>query len=119
MKFMNAEDAESHAEKKRILAKGSSGTKMNSHRTVIPRATARKRNLQDSDVIIKLKNRRLIGKYARWRCDRCGIEKEHVVSIFTRANGELMPTCGWACRKCGMRGRMVFQKLMGKGEEKK
>ena len=65
---------------------------------------------------IKLKNRRMIGKYARWQCDRCGIEKEHPISMFTRPNGELMPTCGWACRECGMRGRMVFQELTEKRE---
>jgi len=68
------------------------------------------------DVLPELK--RMIGKYARWRCDKCGIEKEHQISIFTRPNGDLMPTCGWACQKCGMRGQMVFQELIKEEEQK-
>ena len=55
---------------------------------------------------------KLVGKYAKWKCNRCGIEKEHMVSIFRRENGKLMPTCGWACRKCGMRGQMIFQGVL-------
>ena len=61
---------------------------------------------------IKLKNRRLIGKYALWQCDRCGIEKEYMISFLTKPNGELIPTHGCDCPKCGKKGQMIFQKLV-------
>ena len=55
---------------------------------------------------------KLVGKYGVWKCNKCGIVKEYMISPFTTSTNELMPTCGWACRKCGMAGHMVFQELI-------
>lgn len=59
-----------------------------------------------------LKNRRLIGKYALWQCDRCNIEKKYMISFLIKENGDVIPSRGEDCPKCGKKGQMIFKKLI-------
>lgn len=48
-------------------------------------------------------------KMANWRCENCGDETIETADTEGDAWGKKMPSGGWACRKCGIKGRREFK----------